>query len=78
MSRIICLVPVAPLRAEAAHRSEMVSQLLFGEFAEVLDRQKDFLQVRCAYDGYMGWVQAGQTVPVSEAFQAAAQKILCA
>ena len=36
-----CIVPVAPLRAEAAHKSEMVSQLLLGESALVLEEAKD-------------------------------------
>jgi hypothetical protein len=57
-----CIVPVAPLRAEPSHRSEMVSQLLFGELCDVLETQTDFLKVRCHYDGYEGWCQGIQLV----------------
>lgn len=53
-------VPVAPLRAEANHRSEMVSQLLFGELAEILATNNDFYKVKMQYDGYEGWVQKSQ------------------
>lgn len=56
----ITIVPVAPMRAEAAHRSEMVSQLLFGECCEVLAESGDFFQVKGRYDGYEGWVQKVQ------------------
>jgi len=56
------IVPVAPLRAEPFHRSEMVSQLLFGELCEMLETSKDFLKVRCRYDGYVGWCQCNQLV----------------
>jgi hypothetical protein len=56
------IVPVAPLRAEPSHRSEMVSQLLFGEYCELLETSKDFLKVKCAYDGYEGWCQRSQLV----------------
>ena len=36
MAFVVSIVPVTPIRKEAAHRTEMVSQLLFGEVAEVL------------------------------------------
>ena len=56
----ITLVTVAPMRAEASHRSEMVSQLLFGELAEGQEESGDFVKVKCLYDGYEGWVQRSQ------------------
>jgi gamma-D-glutamyl-L-lysine dipeptidyl-peptidase len=65
MAYIIAIVGAVPMRADAAHRSEMVSQLLFGELALVLDTTRDFLRVRSVYDGYEGWCQTTQlaTVP---------------
>lgn len=66
MSFVTCIVPAAPLRKEDAHRSEMVSQLLFGETAEVLEETKLFARLRCTYDGYEGWCQRTQLTPVSE------------
>lgn len=57
---VVCMVPAAPLRKEEAHRSEMVSQLLFGELAEVLEEGKQFTRIRCVYDGYEGWCQSSQ------------------
>ncbi|TDH21465.1 hydrolase [Segetibacter sp. 3557_3] len=60
MSHSACIVPVAPLRVEPAHRSEQVSQLLFGEVAETLEANGDFIRVRATYDGYEGWCQASQ------------------
>lgn len=62
------IVPVAPLRAEPSHRSEMVSQLLFGEHCEVLETAKDFLMVKCHYDGYEGWCQRSQLADMGEQF----------
>lgn len=60
MAYAVCNVPVAPLRAEAAHRSEMVSQLLLAEAALILEESKDFVKVQCLYDGYEGWCQRRQ------------------
>ena len=38
----VCLVPVCHVRAEASHRSEQVTQLLFGEMCEVTEMKDDF------------------------------------
>ena len=60
MAYAVCKVPVAPLRAESAHRSEMVSQLLLAEAALILEESKDFVKLQCLYDGYEGWCQRSQ------------------
>ena len=67
MSRAVCCVPVSPLRAEPSHRKEMVSQLVFGERCEVLDKAPDhWAKVRCRYDGYEGWCQASHLASIGE------------
>lgn len=60
MKYIVSTVAVAPLRKEAAHRSEMTSQLLLNEVAEVMETAKDFTKVKCLYDGYEGWIANNQ------------------
>jgi gamma-D-glutamyl-L-lysine dipeptidyl-peptidase len=65
MAYMMVLVAVAPLRAEAAHRSEMVSSLLFGEVVEMIDQSGDFYQVKSTYDQYEGWCQKTQLIAVS-------------
>lgn len=66
MNTAINFLSVVPMRKEPAHRSEMVSQLLFGEYVEILEEEKDFVRVKCLYDGYEGWVQASQLAPIKE------------
>lgn len=60
MSFVVCTVAVSPMRKEATHRNEMVSQLLFGEQAEVLGQSGYFTRIRCCYDQYEGWCQTSQ------------------
>lgn len=60
MTLLVCIVPVCPMRAEPAHRSEQVSQLLFGEICEVVESARDFVKVKGVYDGYEGWCQESQ------------------
>lgn len=57
---LICLISVAPLRSEPSHRSEMVSQLLFGEMCEPMEQSGDFTKVKARYDNYVGWCQTAQ------------------
>ena len=53
----VCCVPVSPLRATASHKSEMVSQLLFGEMVTVVEKGDDnWIKVQCQYDNYEGWI----------------------
>lgn len=66
MSKAICLLSVIPMRKEPSHRSEMVSQVLFGEFVTISEEKDDFVKVSCLYDGYEGWVQANQLKPIDE------------
>jgi cell wall-associated NlpC family hydrolase len=57
MAQVICIVPVAPIRAEGSHMAEMVSQILLGETATVISETKDFYQIQMHQDGYEGWCQ---------------------
>lgn len=66
MAFFICVVPVSPMRAEPSHRSEQVSQLLFGELCELLERTKDFVKIRVVYDNYEGWCQENQLEEVPD------------
>lgn len=57
---LISLQPVVPLRSDPSHRSEMVSQILFGEICRELDIKGDFVKVKSIYDNYEGWCQHAQ------------------
>lgn len=69
MDKAINLLSVIPMRKEPAHRSEMVSQLLFGEYVEMLEEEKDFVKVKGLYDGYEGWVQKNQLTVTDQILQ---------
>lgn len=71
MQPAICLLSVIPMRKEPSHRSEMVSQILFGEYVTLGESKDDFVFVKCDYDGYVGWVQFNQLtlVPSNEIYR---------
>lgn len=60
MEYAACQVSIAPLRAHPSDKSEMVSQLLFGETVEITEQRDSWRHVICAWDGYTGWVDAKQ------------------
>jgi len=67
MPYAVCKVPVAPLRLAADHRSEMMSQLLFGEYVMILQMEEEgWWLVECCFDGYKGFAKANQLLLVNE------------
>jgi gamma-D-glutamyl-L-lysine dipeptidyl-peptidase len=62
----ICNLSIVPCRAEPSERSEMVTQLLFGEHFAILSEEKDWVQIQHAFDGYLCWISKKQYLPISE------------
>lgn len=56
MERYICENVFVPLRAAPTHKSEMLSQLLFGEKYTVCDRSGSWLKIKTLFDNYNGWI----------------------
>jgi len=67
MKYAACQVSLAPLRAHPNEKSEMLSQLLFGETVEITDAKDNWRHVTCAWDGVTGWTDVKQLKPLSEA-----------
>ena len=65
MPHLVCIVPVCPMRATASHRSEQVSQLLFGDVAEIIGLEGDFVQLKYLFDDYEGWCQRSQLAEIN-------------
>ena len=62
----ICNLAIIALRSEPSDRSEIVSQVLFGEHFEVLERLKQWTRLRLYYDNYEGWIDSKQCQIISE------------
>ncbi|TFF30336.1 C40 family peptidase [Mucilaginibacter psychrotolerans] len=60
----ICNLAIVPMRAEPSDRSEMVSQLLFGEAFEVTEYNNKWAKILTAVDGYVGWIDRLQFAPL--------------
>lgn len=60
MSLVVCPLSIVPVRKEPSDRAEMVSQWLFGETADLMERQEKWSLLRFHHDGYQGWVDNKQ------------------
>lgn len=60
IDKAICKISTSPIRAEHSDRSEMISQLLFGETCTVLDKHENWCKIKCDWDGYEGWLDCKQ------------------
>lgn len=66
MEYLVCCVGASPMRSEPSHKSEMVSQQLFGEKSFVIEKKDDWIKIQLRFDGYEGWVQQSHVVPIDE------------
>jgi hypothetical protein len=62
----ICNLAIIPLRIEPSDRSEIVSQVLFGEHFEILEQFNQWSKIKLQFDNYEGWVDSKQYQIISE------------
>lgn len=62
----ICELANIPLRFEANDRSEIVSQVLFGECFAILETTKNWLRIKLHDDQYEGWIDSKQARIITE------------
>ena len=77
MSFGFCHYSVIPVRSEPAHRSEMCTQLLFGELYAVLDSFDDWLHIRIIFDNYEGWIHKTSSLEIGESEFRRLQELPC-
>ncbi|MBD8083768.1 C40 family peptidase [Chryseobacterium caseinilyticum] len=70
MNKGICTVTVAPVRAENSDKAEIVTEILFGESADILEVNKNWTKIKMHYDGYEGWMDTKQIKTVSDEYLA--------
>jgi gamma-D-glutamyl-L-lysine dipeptidyl-peptidase len=64
----ICPLAQVPVRFEPSDRSEMVTQILFGETFSILEERGNWLLIRMHLDSYEGWIDRKQSLMVTDEF----------
>ena len=62
----ICNLSIVPLRSEASDKSELVSQVMYGELFKVLEIRSKWSRIRLTFDSYEGWIDNKQFIIISE------------
>lgn len=65
---------VTPVRQEPSEGSEQLTQLLFGEVCEVLDRLPRWTKIRSTVDGQEGWVDFKMLTPTDTQYPISATR----
>lgn len=55
---------IVPVRKEPSERSEMLTQILFGEHFEMREQMVGWTKVKLEYDGYEGWADTKMLTPM--------------
>lgn len=63
----VCNLSIVPLRTEPSDKSEMCTQLLFGDHFEVLEKTDKWTRIETALDEYEGWIDNKQFVFIDQA-----------
>jgi len=64
----ICPLAQVPVRFDPSDRSEMVTQILFGETFSILEERGNWLLVRMHLDNYEGFIDRKQSLAVTNEF----------
>ncbi|CAI9674890.1 C40 family peptidase [Elizabethkingia anophelis] len=70
MNKGICNVSVAPVRADKTDKAEIVTEMLYGESADILEVINNWTRIKMHYDGYEGWIDTKQITLVTDDFLA--------
>ena len=62
----LCNLAIVPLRFEPSDRSELVSQVLFGETFRILEHKEKWSRICLSTDSYEGWIDNKQFVKITE------------
>jgi len=61
----ICNLSLVPLRKGASDKSEMLSQLLFGDLFTIIEKTEKWVRIKTDYDDYEGWIDGKQYAAMS-------------
>lgn len=56
MEKYICENVFVPLRSGPSHKTEMLSQILFGEKYIIVEKSGSWLKIETLFDNYSGWI----------------------
>ena len=62
----ICNLNTIPVRKEKSSKSELITQLIYGEIYKVLKKDKKWYHIEISDDNYKGWINYSQFFEISK------------
>jgi len=62
----ICHLSIIPIRKDSTSKSELVSQLIYGELFKVIEKKEKWFYIESIDDKYNGWINYSQLKEISE------------
>ncbi|WP_034044885.1 C40 family peptidase [Wocania ichthyoenteri] len=62
----ICNLSIVSLRFEPSDKSELTSQVLYGDYFKIIEQRKSWSKIRLAFDNYEGWLDNKQYIEITE------------
>ncbi len=62
----VTTVSLIPMRSAANERSELINQLVFGDYFELIQTHGKWLKVKSIEDNYEGWIDRQMAGPITE------------
>lgn len=56
---------IVPVRTNPAEKSEMCTQILFGEHYSIIEENEKWAKIEMAFDGYQGWIDRKMIFEIS-------------
>jgi len=62
----ICNLSIVPVRVNSSDESEIVTQLLFGDYVTIIEKGDPWIKIKNNADGYEGWIDFKQLTYINQ------------
>ena len=56
----ICNLSIVPVRISDSDKSEMITQLVYGDLFTIVEEKDKWTKIKSEFDNYMGWIDSKQ------------------
>ena len=62
----VCKLSIVPVRISSSDKSEMVTQLLYGDIISIIEENDNWTKIKSVFDNYVGWIDSKQYEKINE------------
>ncbi len=66
MSLGLCNLSIVPVRISNSDKSEMITQLIYGDLFNIIEEKDNWTKIKCEFDNYEGWIDCKQYVKLDK------------